>query len=216
MWLHPKFTKSGIWMGVSYGSLNREQKSLQERLPSLRTPFKEYAFVHQVHGNSVITVQYPGKAGKADALVTSTNGLGLVIQTADCVPIFIIGSKQVAVVHAGWRGVAANIIDATIQKVESIEYAIIGPCISLTNYEVGEEVVSAIAQTGVAEADFVNRRDFDKPHVDLRAAVRSQLYFGGITEIEIFPQCTFNNEDLSSYRRDNKQAGRILSVIGYV
>ena len=77
-------------------------------------------------------------------------------------------------------------------------------------------MVEAIAQTGVAERDFVNRADFEKPHVDLRSAVRSQLNYGGVKEIEVYPHCTFDDHDLSSYRRDSKQAGRILSVIGYV
>ena len=86
----------------------------------------------------------------------------------------------------------------------------------MANYEVGEEVVEAIAQTGVAETEFVNRIDFDRPHVDLRSAVRSQLNLVGVTGIEVFPHCTYDDNDLSSYRRDNKQAGRILSVIGYV
>jgi polyphenol oxidase len=216
MWLTPKYKMPGLWMGITYGPSNRDAFSLKQRLPALQTPFNDFAYVHQVHGNQIIQAQVGGNLGKADAIVTNVKGLGMVIQTADCVPIFIIGKFNIAVVHAGWRGVAANIVKEILEVVQSPIYAIIGPCISMSNYEVGEEVVQGIVASGIEESTFVNRIGFAKPHVDLRAAVKAQLSKGGVRNIEIFPHCTFDDSELSSYRRNQKEAGRILSVIGYV
>ena len=215
MWIFPNTTISNVWMGISYGPVNRSKLSLEERLPELQSPFSEFAFLHQVHGSDFIIADKGGKLGKADALIGSIVGLGLVIQTADCVPIFLYNSDRCAVIHAGWRGIAANIVTSVCVELGTIQGAVIGPCISTENYEVGEEVIQGIAETGIKLSHFVDR-SYPKSHVNLREAVRLQLLHNGVEEIEVFKHCTFNDSGLASYRRNGIEAGRILSVIGRV
>ncbi len=72
----------------------------------------EWASVRQVHGRIICRVDEPGPAGEGDGLITNRSGVPLAIATADCVPIIIEGDTSVAVIHAGWRGVAAGVIEA--------------------------------------------------------------------------------------------------------
>lgn len=211
-WKQPKTRFENIWMGWSYGDLNHSSQTLKGRVAQLRVGLDGFSFLHQVHGNAVLYADKIGELGKADALWTDVSKRGLVIQTADCVPIFLIGDDAIGAVHAGWRGIANQIVEKTCER-KDFHTAIIGPCISGTNYEVGEEVVAAICATGVSEKHFVDR-SFPKPHVDPRAAVLQQLLIAGIEKIEVHPDCTFDNSGWASYRRDGKEAGRILSVIG--
>ena len=216
MWLHPTVQIDNLWMGVSYGDGNRAKSTLVQRLAALNAPFAEYAYLHQVHGNDVVFATTSGPLGSADALISNKKGLGLVVQTADCVPVFLVGGENVAVVHAGWRGVASNIISEVCNCFDKISLSVICPCISMINYEVGEEVVTAICRSGVDESEFVTRQGYAKPHVDLRAAVSAQLKQNGVENIEIFEQCTYADQNLASYRRDRNRSGRILSVIGWL
>jgi polyphenol oxidase len=203
-----------IWIGVTYGEINRSTLSLVERLPFLETPFTRYSYLHQVHGNAVFYSDKPGKCGKADGLITDSTGLALVIQTADCVPILLIGNKQVAAVHAGWRGLASNIISVACQQIGEIQSAVIGPCISVQNYEVGEEVVEGICQSGINQELFVERGGYLKAHVNLKVVAQQQLMSNGVSNIETMDYCTFEDSGLASYRRDKDKSGRILSIIG--
>ena len=213
-WKQPKTQFENIWMGWSYGELNALGQTLVARVTNLEVGFDDFSFVHQVHGCTVLEAVDSGELGQADALWTKSKKRGLVIQTADCVPIFLIGDGVVAVVHAGWRGIANQILAETC-SLNNFHTAIIGPCISGDMYEVGEEVVAAIVATGVDEEHFVDR-SFAKPHVDARRAVLQQLLQLGLEKVEINPECTFNDTAWASYRRDGKQAGRILSVIGII
>lgn len=215
-WLQPKTQLNNIWMGWSHGGLNHSTTSLAGRVSDLvqqrDVQLNGFAYLHQVHGNTVLYADKDGELGKADALWTDVGKRALVIQTADCVPIFLIGDGTIAAVHAGWRGIANQIVEETCKR-RHFHTAVVGPCISGQNYEVGEEVVQAICATGVAEGHFVDR-SFPKPHVDPRAAVVQQLLMAGVEKIEVHPDCTFNDKAWASYRRDGTNAGRILSVIG--
>jgi YfiH family protein len=213
-WKQPKTQFENIWMGWSYGEMNALGQTLAARVANLEVGFEDLSFAHQVHGKTVLKAVHSGELGKADALWTDSKKRGLVIQTADCVPIFLIGDGVIAVVHAGWRGIANQILAETC-SLNDFHTAIIGPCISGDNYEVGEEVVTAIVAAGIAEEHFVDR-SFPKPHVDARRAVLQQLLQLGLEKVEIHPACTFDDTNWASYRRDGKKAGRILSVIGMI
>ncbi len=156
----------------------------------------EWAFVRQVHGAVVARVERTGSAGDADGLVTDRPGLPMVIATADCVPVIIEGDRSIAVVHAGWRGVAAGVIpaglDAIRERGDTPRRAAIGPSIGPCCYEVGEEVLAAIPH-------HTSTTTFGTPSVDLRGAAERQL--GGL-EVWRSDRCTFTEPDLWSYRRD--------------
>jgi YfiH family protein len=178
----------------------------------------------QVHSNIVVDVDDTSAAGEAvegDAAVTDLPGVMLGVQTADCVPILIADRERraVAAIHAGWRGTAAGIAEATVRRMTrkfDIDpdnlIAAIGPHIGPCCYEVGEDVAARMDQAAI-----VRMPEFSKPHVDLAAANLAQLVLAGIPQqqIETSSLCTKCRDDLfHSYRRDGKAMGHMLSVIG--
>ncbi|MEA2009557.1 MAG: polyphenol oxidase family protein [Actinomycetota bacterium] len=157
---------------------------------------REWAFVRQVHGGVVATVEDPGPAGDADGLITDRSGLPLAIATADCMPIIVEGDRSVAILHAGWRGLAAGIVIAGLTAMKALgdtpRRAAIGPSIGPCCYEVGEEVRIAIG-------DHTSRTTFGTPSVDLWSAAAAQLSGLDVWHSDL---CTFTDPGLRSYRRD--------------
>ena len=184
----------------------------------------------QVHGDSIAEVidTKIKEAGEADAMVTAQANVFLGVLTADCVPILMIAPKKrlAAVVHAGWRGSLAGIAAKAVKYFadgygvapESLEAAL-GPSIGACCYEVGDDVVAPlVARWGPLVEDSINAGGA-KPHVDLRRLNRRILASAGLPAERIFAvgPCTKCAEnDFFSYRREGKETGRQMSVIGWV
>ncbi|MBL8684771.1 MAG: peptidoglycan editing factor PgeF [Myxococcales bacterium] len=179
----------------------------------------------QVHGAAVFTARegdQPERVrdGQSDALVTAVPGFAVGVRVADCVPVLIADpvSGAVAAVHAGWRGVVAGVVGASIESLAALgvepsnAIAAIGPSIGPCCFEVGEDVASAIAE---ASGDgVVLRRGPQKPHVDLWRAVERQLHRAGVKTIDTLGACTMcEPETWFSFRRDGAKSGRMLGVI---
>jgi polyphenol oxidase len=166
----------------------------------------------QIHSNVVLLATEPGVLGEGDALVTNHAGLAISIRTADCYPILLADTRNLAVaaIHAGWRGTAAQIVVKTLEKMraefgtEACDiFAAIGPGIGVCCYEVGEDVSK---QFGFAI----------RTHLDLSSENRKQLESAGVPtqNIEALDVCTFcNAERFFSYRREKEKAGRMTSYI---
>ena len=180
----------------------------------LGLPGAPVARLHQIHGDAVAAVATGGDAGQADALWTEVPGLLLAVRVADCVPVVVAGEGRVCAIHAGWRGVAAGVVPAALAAMGGGKRAVVGPCISVGHYEVGEEVVEGITAAGVPETCFVDRERGPRPHVDLRAAVAWQLEANGVARVEVLPHCTFSDPLLPSYRRDGPRSWRMAGLIG--
>ena len=128
----------------------------QEQLEANRAAITDYqwTWVRQVHSSSVVRVNQPvGYAGEADALVTSTPLVPISITTADCMPIVLVGRKNIGVVHAGWKGLASGVVQETVESIrsddDSIVSVLLGPHIGVEDYEFGEvELESLAAQFG--------------------------------------------------------------------
>ena len=131
---------------------------------------------------------------KTDGFVSNTQGLALAIQVADCAAVLLGDSenKVIGAAHTGWRGAVADIVPKTIQKMKRLGAAstyikaFVSPCISLQNFEVGEEVAAQFPDK------FVDRTNYSKPHVNLKNFIEYQLMKEGILEehIEIDDSCT--------------------------
>lgn len=172
------------------------------------------AFASQVHGRTVLHATTGGLVGEADALITDRPGLLLAIRVADCVPIVVAGDGAVAVIHAGWRGLAMGVIAATLRALGPGRWmAAVGPRICVDCYEVGEEVVDGIAARVPAEA-FVHRDLGPRPHVDLGAAAAHQLGAAGVETIDVLSCCTRCSRDHWSYRQEGLAAGRQAGLVG--
>jgi YfiH family protein len=206
--------------------------------PLLKTPPRELVAgtwvkavrLEQVHGSQVHLLGSLAHADifpcEGDALVTRTPGLALVIATADCVPVMLADRRgtTVAAVHAGWRGIAAGLPGKVIQRMsEAFQIqagrflAFIGPSISRQGYRVGDEVVQQVAaalpENGM---EGVLHQESDGPHLDLEAAVRTQLLAAGLHERSIFgglPSTDGPEGFFHSHRQSGGSAGRMHSII---
>jgi purine-nucleoside/S-methyl-5'-thioadenosine phosphorylase / adenosine deaminase len=172
------------------------------------------AWAKQVH-SAVALPARPGACGEGDALFTQEAGLALSVATADCVPVLIAGRQGLAAIHAGWRGIAAGVIPATLDRMKGrpAEWtAWIGPAIGACCYEVGEEVAERVVAASAPEVAVCGPAG--RPHLDLPGAVRLQLAAAGVGEVIVLPRCTrCDGERLWSYRREGRRAGRNFAFI---
>ena len=171
------------------------------------------ALVRQVHGRDVAVLRaIADDPPPADAIVTDQAGLAIAVQVADCVPVLLadLAGGRVAAVHAGWRGVVADVVGATLQQLAPAGpvHTWVGPAICPSCYEVSAEVRDEVADQ-VPEAAATTRAG--TPAVDVRAGVLAQLRRHGI-EGELVGGCTFEDPRLYSYRRDTT-TGRQVGVI---
>jgi YfiH family protein len=183
-------------------------------------------WVHQVHGGDVVLVKRgePFENGpRADALVSDDATRIVSVRVADCVPVLIASedASVVAAVHAGWRGVIAGVVPNALQRLrslareQSIVVAAIGPAIGFDAFEVGPEVLAEFERAFGGNAP-IRRRDDGKGHVDLRAAIRSQLLAAEVSvdHIDVSDRCTFRDADeFFSHRRDRGVTGRMAAII---
>lgn len=184
----------------------------------------EPCWLAQVHGNEVVRLDENVPASiRADAVVTAQVGRVCVIQVADCLPILFAArdGSVVGAVHAGWRGLAAGVIENTIAALAvppAQLLAWIGPGIGQANFEVGSEVrdtfIAAAGPDGRAEVDsaFVaNARG--RWQCDLAALARQRLGCLGLTAIHGGRWCTFGDAgNFFSHRRDGR-SGRMAALI---
>jgi YfiH family protein len=141
---------------------------------------------------------------EADGHIVSEPGLAPLVFVADCLPVAISGPGGVAIVHAGWRGLAAGILTAAAEAVEA-DAAAIGPGIGPCCYEVGEEVLSAFSGLGEGVA---KGRMLDLPEVARRSLTKA-----GVERVESAGLCTSCEEGLFfSHRRDEGRTGRQAGV----
>jgi YfiH family protein len=153
------------------------------------------ALARQVHGARVAEVA-PGRSGvvgQADVLVARGAGPVIAMLTADCAPVVLAGRGGVAVLHAGWRGLVAGVIEAGVAVLGPAWAAWIGPCIRACCYEVGPEVVSAFRGRGLPVAG--------EERVDLADAARHALREAGVDAVAISETCTRCDPAYFSYRR---------------
>lgn len=107
--------------------------------------------LRQIHGNRVVTVERAGSAdmAEADAAVTFEPHCPISVVTADCAPIVLVGSTGVAVIHAGWRGAAAGIVQGAAEALQTggsePVATFVGPCIQPGAYEFGAQELDALA-----------------------------------------------------------------------
>jgi len=155
-----------------------------------------WSWANQVHGSDVLAVDAPGGAGNGDGLLTATRDLALLVATADCVPVIIEGESTTAVVHAGWRGMAAGVVAEGVSEMVAAGdrpvRAAIGPSIGPCCYEVGPEVVAVMEP-------YAAKTSWGTPSVDLWSAAGGQL---GDLEVWRADLCTFTDHRFRSYRRD--------------
>jgi 23S rRNA pseudouridine1911/1915/1917 synthase len=178
-------------------------------------------FLSQVHGATVVTAETVRTASQpveADAVTGRGAGAVCAVRTADCLPVLYCArdGSEIAAAHAGWRGLAAGVLENTVTAMASSPEALlawIGPGISQPNFEVGDEVRQAFisADPGAASAFVPNARG--RWQADLVALARRRLAAAGVRAIYGGEWCTYaDSERFFSYRRD-PGCGRLVSFI---
>jgi polyphenol oxidase len=214
--------------GVSegpYASLNlgiltdddqtRVSENRRRLADALQLDPKRIAMGWQVHGTELKEWRAaPDKGGyahagaelaKVDAHATSERALALLVLAADCLPVALASKDRVAMLHCGWRGLAAGIIERALETFPEPPAAALGPSIDQCCYEVGPEVLEAFAD--VPEAA-------DGRMLSLRTIARTKLEAAGVTQVKSVGICTSCREDLFfSHRRDNGVTGRQAGII---
>ena len=228
----------GVSQG-NYGSLNinsycgddMEAVAENRRLLSLELPIPNASRIvipHQVH-DSVVQVIDEDTLGQqeliegVDALITRLPGVCIGVSTADCIPIIIYDPIHhcAAAVHAGWRGTVKRIVEKAAQQMYAFyrsDYGemqvMIGPGISLKNFEVGQEVYDEFLQAGFPMERIVAKHA--KWHIDLPLCNRLQLEQLGIRPENIRETgiCTYDHaDDFFSARRLGINSGRIFTGV---
>jgi len=199
-------------MGVDGGAGTAAERDLQA---ALERAGKSLAFLRQVHSARVVD-GVAGACGEGDALVTRDRNLALRVVTADCVPVLIASETAIAAVHAGWRGLAAGVIGAAVERLGDTPRvrAAIGPSIGGCCYEVGHDVASQVALRAGSDRVILDRGPGRRPHLDLALAARLELARAGVEDVFTFAACT--RCDASrwwSYRREGKGAGRNVALV---
>jgi len=184
-----------------------------------------WQWLQQIHGVESVRVSEAKESIEADGLFTQASDLVCCVMTADCLPIFFAAKNgcEVAVAHAGWRGLAGGIVENTVSQfsVPTIDIsAWLGPAIGPCHFEVGSEVrdvfLSQVSNPNnklLLEQCFSPVENSPKLMADLVAVARLKLAALGITDVSGGDYCTYcNEEDFFSYRRDGV-TGRLLSMI---
>ncbi len=174
----------------------------------------------QVHGTGVVVAGKADQNSEADAAVSSASGHACLVMTADCLPVLFCdrAGTRVGAAHAGWRGLAGGVLEATVQALDCPPEQLmcwLGPAIGPDAFEVGDEVREQFC-TADKRAAAAFRPRAEQPGkwlADLPLLARQRLQKLGVTAIYGGKYCTFSDsERFFSYRRDGV-TGRMASLV---
>src|SRR2546430_7091889 len=196
---------------------NRRRVRTQLRLPA------EPLWLEQVHGTEVADLevpcgQAPAASPTADAAIARRAGSVCVMQVADCMPVLFAArdGRAVAAAHAGWRGLAAGVLEATVARLAVAPGGLIawlGPAIGPAHFEVGGEVRAAFLAHDPAAAEAFSANSRGRWQCDLGALARRRLSAAGGSAGFGGDWCTYPDPlRFFSYRRDG-QCGRMAALI---
>jgi YfiH family protein len=235
---HCFFSRNGgVSQGI-YSSLNcglgssdkKENvlKNLEIALKKIELNTRSLFTMNQTHSNKVIVINNANKHVQrfdCDALVTNQKNITISVLTADCIPILIYDeiNQIIGCVHAGWKGAISGIIENTINEITKVNKirkinVVIGPCISVKNYEVGEEFYVKFITESEKNKKFFLPIKKNKFLFNLRKFVNSKFEQLDVNHIENINFDTFSEKkNFFSFRRSHqaseKDYGRCISLI---
>ncbi len=194
------------------------RRLLREHLPG------EPQWLEQVHGSDYIWVEEPAGPVRADAALSCTPGVVCAVMVADCLPVYLCddAGAVVGIVHAGWRGLAAGIIEKSVAAMPcepSRVMAWLGPAIGPAHFEVGDEVRTIFvdhdpcAARAFTSAENTIAQPLQKWYADIFQLARLRLANAGVNRIYGGGMCTYSDPArFFSYRRDGS-TGRMAALI---
>ncbi len=202
----------GDHVGDDPANVAANRGTLRDHLPA------EPAWLKQVHGIATVNPKNSPNLQEADAAFTRDSGVVCAVMTADCLPVLFCdrAGTVVAAAHAGWRGLAAGVLEETMAKMAVPPgelLAWLGPAIGPSAFEVGDEVrAEFVAHDSLAAQAFVPHAP-GKWLADIYLLARQRLAAAGVSSISGGDRCTFSESaDFFSYRRDGV-TGRMASLI---
>jgi YfiH family protein len=193
----------GMHVGDVPRAVAHNRQSLAPLMPS------EPVWLEQTHGTAVANADAAACRVQADACIARQRGSVCVVMTADCLPVLLCDEDGTVVgaVHAGWKGLAAGVIEETVKEMGVAPHKLmawLGPAIGPEAFEVGEDVRAAfMAHDAKAAAAFKPHGAQGKYHADIARLARQRLAALGITRIFGGNYCTYHQQDrFFSYRRD--------------
>ncbi len=210
----------GIYAGLNLGDhvgdsvvdVAQNRTVLREDLPA------DPHWLKQVHGATVAYADHLKELVEADAVIARRANTVLAILTADCLPVLFctVDATVIAAAHAGWRGLAAGVLEQTVEMMERPSRQImawLGPAIGPRAYEVGDEVRRVFVAASPQSAAAFKGAGAGKWLMDIYALARLRLQRVGVTRIYGGDLCTYTDaERFYSYRRDGV-TGRMASLI---
>jgi YfiH family protein len=224
----------GIYKSLNCGVGSKDKKTdIQKNLKIVRKKIsnksEEIFLVKQIHGNKFLflrkNLNIKNRSVSADAIITEKKNLPIAVLTADCVPILIFDKKKkmIAAIHAGWRGAYKGIIQKVIKFMfnqgcdQKNMIVAIGPCISMSNYEVKKQFKDKFIKKDEKNIQFF-KNNKNKIYFDLQKYVKKQVKLNKIKNIDLINVDTFNiKNNFFSARRSLKlnhnDYGRNISTI---
>lgn len=194
------------------------EKNIEILCSDLSINSRQLARAYQCHGSSIWHAKEGSYQENYDAIISTKCGVIAGVDVADCCPILLVDpiKKITAAIHAGWKGTVAQIVQKTAKElIENYQchskdlLAWIGPCISQTHFEVGDEVAQHFS-----ELEKIKKGQ--KFHVDLKKANFFQLQEIGINQIETSEYCTIeHNAYFYSHRKEQGITGRMMAFAGF-
>lgn len=210
---------AGFGRGDDPAAVAENRRRIGAALGGAASDPEAWTCLRQVHGGAV-HVEGPGQpapAGEpspADAAVSTAAGAVLAILTADCAPVALVAPGVVGAVHAGWRGVAAGVVEAAAARVTEAAgvppRAVLGPCIRPCCYEFSPADLEPIARRLGPEV--VARTAAGRPALDLPRAVHLTLASAGVTDVDDLGVCTSCSPRHFSHRRDGPGGLQVMLV----
>lgn len=202
---------TGAYASLNVGRLTDDDSAAIEANISqvrVKTGLDELQLLKQVHGREIhFCDETPlHEMPEADAAITRTKRRGLLATGADCPPVALSDGNAVAIVHCGWRPLAAGIIDRIASEFDDGFTAAIGPGICQDHYEVGPEVIEQLGSHAVD--------NHDGRQLDLKGVIASMLRGAGADEVTDVNRCTScEPEHFFSHRRDAGTTGRQAGIV---
>jgi YfiH family protein len=216
-------------LGASVGDDNqRVARNREMALAAVGVRINSVYDVYQVHSTDIIITDKPLGVKevhkKADAIITRTPGVTLMMRFADCVPVFFFDPVQrvIGLAHAGWVGTINKIASKTINEMRhkfgskpGDILAAIGPSIGPDHYSVGSDVIQKAILSFGHEADSLFTQKDGKIYFNLWEANRVNLMQAGVDKIDVAGICTnCHLEDWYSHRGEHGKTGRFGAILG--
>jgi YfiH family protein len=207
-------------VGAHVGDLAERVDENRARVHAALSLPHEPRWLEQVHGTDVVEIRRadPSSTPRADAVIARETGAVAVIQVADCLPVLLAAADGscVAAAHAGWRGLAAGVLEATVERLGADParlLAWLGPAIGPGHFEVGAEVRDAFLAHDPAAAVAFRANARQRWQCDLLALARQRLQQAGVRQVFGGEWCTYADRGrFFSYRRDG-QCGRMAALV---